>query len=401
MNKLLGLLLLATGLPLFAQSESHGMTAVSGTTHDFSLSAITKPFTTVSSDPTGSCSNASAWDYSTASGNLFVCISGTWNSYAPGAGGSVTSVGCGFGLTGGTITATGTCAVNTAVVPSSQIVENNDLGFVNSTTGNTSYAGCPAGFSTSTLKAGMNFRLTVDTASATTATLWLCNIGSTLSLTLNDGTTAVGTKVKAGVPYWVFYDGSVWRLDASSTIDFPERVQIPAANCNNTTSVSGWSIGSGGTVACRAGTNNLGGYISITDTSSTFAQFQLSIPADWDTATNPYILFGLISKTDTTSGHTVIPQIKISCPTATNGTVTDDHAFAAAHSAATITLGGSAVANGFYTTSVQMNSTDMTGCVGGGMMIVQVGRATDTATGTIGFEYADLTFPRILTVQAN
>jgi hypothetical protein len=188
---------------------------------------------------------------------------------------------------------------------------------------------------------------------------------------------------------------------APTAIDFPERYMIPFANCNNTTAAAGVSIGSGGTVTCRAGTNNLGGYVSITDTASTFAQFQISIPTDWDTATNPYISFAFISVTDTTNGHTVIPQIKVSCPTATNGTVTDDHAFAAAHSATTVTFGASAVANGFYTTSVQMNSTDMTGCVAGGMMIVQVGRATDTATGTIGFEYADVTFPRLLVVQAN
>jgi hypothetical protein len=184
-------------------------------------------------------------------------------------------------------------------------------------------------------------------------------------------------------------------------IDFPERTQYQSATCNNATATALWSIGSGGTVACRAGTNNQGGYISITDTSSTFAQFQVSIPADWDTGSNPYLAFGLFAATDTTSGDTIIPKIAVSCPTATNGTVTDDHAFAAAHSAATVTIGASAVANGFYTTSMQANSTDMTGCVAGGMMIVRVGRATDTATGTVGFQYVNVTWPRLLTLQAN
>lgn len=182
-------------------------------------------------------------------------------------------------------------------------------------------------------------------------------------------------------------------------IDFPERFMVPAANCNNTSPGAGWSIGSGGTVTCRGGSNNLGGYVTITDTSSTFAQFMLAIPVDWDTTTNPYIGVGLTSG-DTTNGHTIIPQIRISCPTAVNGTVSDDHAFATAHSLTTVTVGTSAVANGLYTTSIQMNSTDMTGCVAGGMMIVQVGRATDTAT-SANFYYADVTFPRLLTVQAN
>jgi len=185
-------------------------------------------------------------------------------------------------------------------------------------------------------------------------------------------------------------------------IDFPERFYIPAANCNNATAGAGWSIGSGGTAVCRAGTNNLGGAIRITDTSSTFAQFTVMIPEDWDTATNPYIRFYFSAVSDTTNGHTVIPQIKVSCPTAGGGTVSDDATFSAAQSSSTVTFGASAVANGFYNGSnVQIGSTQMSGCIAGGMMIVQVGRATDTATGNINFWGADLTFPRLLTVQAN
>jgi len=184
-------------------------------------------------------------------------------------------------------------------------------------------------------------------------------------------------------------------------IDFPERYFIPSANCNNVTAGTGWSIGSGGTVTCRAGTNNLGGYITITDTSSTFAQFTLTIPADWDTGTRPYISFFFASGSDTTNGHTVIPQIKVSCPTAGNGTVSDDATFSAAQSSGTVTFGGSAVANGFYNgSSVQIGATQMTGCIAGGLMIVQVGRATDTATGNINFYGADVTFPRLITVGA-
>src|SRR5579872_231052 len=189
---------------------------------------------------------------------------------------------------------------------------------------------------------------------------------------------------------------------APTFIDFPERFYIPAANCNNTTAGAGWSIGSGGTVTCRAGTNNLGGYITITDTSSTFAQFTLTLPEDWDTATRPYIRFFFSSATDTTNGHTVIPQIKVSCPTAADGSVSDDATFSAAQSSSTVTFGASAVANGFYNGSnVQIGSTQMTGCIAGGLMIVQVGRATDTATGNINFYGAAVTLPRLLAVQAN
>jgi hypothetical protein len=186
---------------------------------------------------------------------------------------------------------------------------------------------------------------------------------------------------------------------AVQAIDFPERYFVPAANCNNTTAGAGWSIGSGGTVACRAGTNNLGGYVAITDTAGTFAQFMVTIPEDWDTGTRPYIRFYL-SSTDTTNNHTIIPQVKVSCPTAGNGTTSDDATFSAAQSSSTVTIGASAVSNGFYNGSnVQFGSTQMSGCIAGGLMIVQVGRATDTAS-TAYFWGADVTFPRLITVGA-
>jgi hypothetical protein len=181
-------------------------------------------------------------------------------------------------------------------------------------------------------------------------------------------------------------------------IDFPDVRVIPAASCNNATAaIRGWDIPAGGTVTCRAGTNNLTGFAAITDTSTTFAQFTTAIPEDWDTATLPYIRFQIAS-TDTVSGHTIIPAIKVSCAKG-DGSTTDDVTFNASHSLSTITL--NSTANQFWSTSnIQMNSTDMTGCVGGSLMIVQVGRATDTAT-QAAFYSATLTFPRLIAVQAN
>lgn len=194
--------------------------------------------------------------------------------------------------------------------------------------------------------------------------------------------------------------GQIAIASSSSQIisgDLPERFLIPAANCSNTTAGNAWSIGSGGTVTCRAGTNNKGGYIPITDTSSTFAQFTIALPEDWDTATNPYIRFGVASA-DTTSAHTIIPAIQVSCA-AGGGTTTDDVTFNASHSLSTITL--NTTANQFWSTSnIQLNSTDMTGCSAGSMMTIQVGRATDTATSAF-FYYANVTFPRKPLTQAN
>ncbi len=221
--------------------------------------------------------------------------------------------------------------------------------------------------------------------------------GAAGELPYQTGANATGFSA-AGTAKQVALSGGI---GAPTFIDFPERYFIPAANCNNTTAGAGWSIGSGGTVTCRAGTNNLGGYVAITDTSSTFAQFTLPLPEDWDSATLPYIRFQLAYPgTDGGSSHTIIPQIKVACTTATSG-VSDDPSFAAAHSSSTITL-ASATANFFFSTSsVQTNSTDMTSCVAGGLMIVQVGRATDTATSAVNFYGATVTFPRLLAVQAN
>ena len=145
----------------------------------------------------------------------------------------------------------------------------------------------------------------------------------------------------------------------------------------------------------------MGGFVSITDTAGTFAQFTAAIPADWDSATRPYILVAFESATDTTNGHTVIPEVAVSCPTTVSGTSTDDVTLSAYQSMTTVTFGASAVAHGFYTTSIQIGSTQMSGCIAGGMMIVSIGRATDTGTGVIGFYYANLTFPRLLALQAN
>jgi hypothetical protein len=47
-----------------------------------------------------------------------------------------------------------------------------------------------------------------------------------------------------------------------------------------------------------------------------------------------------------------------------------------------------------------MNSTDVTGCVAGATMQITIGRATDTATNA-RFYAADVTFPRLIAVQAN
>jgi hypothetical protein len=254
--------------------------------------------------------------------------------------------------------------------------------------GTTSWTGSPT-------IAGTNFTGTGASFTAGTATNMAG--GAAGEIPYQTGSGASGFSA-AGTAKQITLSGGT---GAPTFIDFPERYMVPAANCNNATAGAGWSIGSSGVVTCRAGTNNLGGFVAITDTSSSFAQFMVSIPTDWDSATRPYVLLAFQSATDTTNGHTVIPEVAVSCTTATNGTATDDITLSAYQSLTTVTFGASAVAHGFYTTSAQLGSTQMSGCIAGGSMIISVGRATDTATGTIGFYYADVTFPRLLAVQAN
>lgn len=215
------------------------------------------------------------------------------------------------------------------------------------------------------------------------------------------GTTSTGTiqSLTPGTTKQLMVSGGAAAVP--SWIDEPIPYYSPAANCVNAVAGSGWSGGASLVPGCRAGTNNVGGYVAITDTSSSFGQFNVHIPADWDTGTLPYIRFDLAYPgADGSSAHTIIPAFKISC-TGTAGTTSDDVTFNASHSSSTITL-SSATTNLFFSTSnIQMNSTDTTGCSAGGMMIVQVGRATDTATSAANFYGATITFPRLLTVQAN
>lgn len=230
----------------------------------------------------------------------------------------------------------------------------------------------------------------------------ISNSGSTGAVTLAlANASAYGvlgnTSASSAAPSYHAASSAKQIYQGSGFIDFPDAHMVPAANCNNATPGAGWSIGSGGTVGCRNGTNNKGGYIAITDTSTTFAQFSIPIPEDWDSASNPYIRFQ-ISTSDATAGHTIIPQIQVACLKG-DGTTTDDVTLNAAHSLSTVTT--NATANQFWSTSnVQMNSTDMTGCSAGSTMIVQVGRATDTATSAF-FWSSTITFPRLLNVGAN
>jgi hypothetical protein len=213
-------------------------------------------------------------------------------------------------------------------------------------------------------------------------------------------TVLPATPVNGHCPKWLVSSGNIKLGDAGTSCgDFPDVKIVPAANCNNAAPGAGWDIPATGapTVNCQTGSTSahVSGLLTFTD--GNFAYFDLYIPEDWDNTVNPYVRAYVVSS-DTTSGHTIIPQVAISCGKG-DGSTTDDVAFNAAHSLSTITT--NTTANQFWSTSsVQLNSTDMTGCVAGAIMHVQVGRATDS-NANASYYAMSVTFPRLMTLQAD
>lgn len=176
-----------------------------------------------------------------------------------------------------------------------------------------------------------------------------------------------------------------------SYIDFPQVYDVPSANCVSSTAGSAWSTTI--TPACRAGTNNLGGNLPFADAST--AQFEVEIPEDWDTSTDPYV--ALYFTTGSNTSGTIIFEVAVSCYSSSNAE-TDDQSFETAQTFSTVTA---ADANYGNKESLQLNSTSMTGCSAGGSMILKFTRNTDTATGTVPVTKAVVTIPRQIVVQAN
>ena len=184
-----------------------------------------------------------------------------------------------------------------------------------------------------------------------------------------------------------------------SYVDLPEHLIIPAANCNNATAGAGWSIPASNapTVACRAGTNNLGGALQwANNNTTTNAQFTIQLPFDWDTATQPYI--NIIYGSGANTSGTVKWTFSSAC-TKSDGSITDDPAFVAETTTTGKTM---AVANRTWSENVQFaNVTSGNNCIAGSQMIVKVTSGNGTATSTVNVYQVTMTIPRLTTVQAN
>ncbi len=177
-----------------------------------------------------------------------------------------------------------------------------------------------------------------------------------------------------------------------SYADFEDTKEIPAANCNGSTPGTGWSLpaSGGATAACRSGTNVQAGVLQFADGNS--AQFQFAVPGDWDSAGTVYARVRLTQGANTTSGQTIIMSLATAC-----STTTDDPAFNTAQNFTTATT--TATANTPFDET--LSAVTMTGCTAGHTLNLKISRATDTATTAPNVYFLDLTFPRLITPQAN
>jgi hypothetical protein len=216
--------------------------------------------------------------------------------------------------------------------------------------------------------------------------------GGTSSLTVPAGsaTAPTGALVLSDATN---YFAQLFGTGGSAPTDYYQPYQVPAANQNAGAVGAGWSIPgtSGCTPTALSGTNVTSG--SLLCTSSTSAQFDFYLPANWDSGVNPYIRLPFLS-TDTTNGHTVIPTVQIACAAAN---ASYDASFQTAQSLSTVTFGASAASGQEYTGStVQLNSTSMTNCAAGSVMHFKISVSGSGTATNVQFTRAVITVPQTL-----
>ena len=214
--------------------------------------------------------------------------------YTGGGGGSLTcelggsggftcstlNIGAGLSLTnsGGGVALLAVNAAST-VIPTD--LEEDNWKSVNSTTGTTSYSGCPASGGASTaLTAGMTVWLRVDTASATSATFTYCAIGPK-NIKRADGSTdpGSGTLGGGGVPSGVYipinYNGTVWTLQPEFNLSSGGSMVYPGAGIAVSTG-SAWNTSLTAPTGSLVGAGQANTY---TTGVQSFASANISLPA--------------------------------------------------------------------------------------------------------------------------
>jgi hypothetical protein len=160
--------------------------------------------------------------------------------------------------------------------------------------------------------------------------------------------------------------------------DFPNLMNYPAAICNGLVGVPLWSLNSGATVTCRAGTYNNTAYISAAG-----GVFSVIIPQDWDSAAGA----GLLTQTVQVGGGNAFVYVQGSCM---SGDGPDDVAFSTTQTGDS--YGPTTIAGIIRNDGIILNSAVLSGCVPGGTMLVKVSATLENFYG------AQIAFPRLLRV---
>lgn len=201
-----------------------------------------------------------------------------------GAGGftcSTLNIGTGLSLTnsGGGVALVAINSTST-VVPAD--LQEYKWASVNSTTGNTTYAGCPAnGLGASVVPtAGMTVWIQVDTASTSSATFNYCTTGSK-NIKKADGSTDPGSGALGGggVPSGVYipinYNGTVWTLQPEFNLNSGGGMVYPGAGIAVSTG-SSWNTSLTAPTGSLVGTGQANTY---TTGVQSFASANLTLPA--------------------------------------------------------------------------------------------------------------------------
>jgi hypothetical protein len=275
------------------------------------------------------------------------------------------------------------------------------LGVAGATQGELDLAGSGGGQTKLVAQASGGGTATIPAGSFTFAGTTLALGGTNAALTAANGGVVYSTAsalaiTAAGTAKQLLLSGGA---GAPTMADLTDVKIIPAANCNNATAGAGWDIPASNapTVACRAGTNNLGGVLQwANNNTTTNAQFSFELPGDWDTAAQPYVSIYYGSGANTSG--TVKWTFSTACSKG-DGSVSDDPAFNAESATGGKTM---AVANRMWAENVQFTAlTSGNNCIAGSNVVLKITSGNGTATSTVNVSKIVLTIPRLLTVQAN
>lgn len=198
---------------------------------------------------------ADLWIGSGCSGAVSLLLDGTCT--APGGLGTVTSVTCGAGLTGGTITTTGTCTLVTPVA-----ISNGGTG--------TNTPSLIAGSGTSVTGSWPNQTITFTGAGSGTVTSVTCGTGLSGGTITTTGTCALSTPVAVA-------NGGTGT--ASPSLIAGSGAAVTGTWPNQTISLTGSGSGTVTSVAC--GTGLTGGTITTTGTCAFNTAYAPTLSGAW------------------------------------------------------------------------------------------------------------------------